>query len=783
MTTNDLTVRAEGGDVKGVDPIDDDIFAEMIAAPVVIEVAESTLFTREQLTELRNSGLTEADAVAAGIYSADWKVSSDLLGHTLLAEENAPSLVIPYWIPQEGEDPVLNRLKLAKPFKDAKYLSPKGAAPRLYLTPRAREVESLRTDARFPLIIVEGEKKTLAASKALQGITPHEYCVVGIAGCTGWSVKRGKSRKLLTEFNLFNLKDRRVVICLDGDVASKKLVSDERRLLSVELAKKGAKVFWAKLPDVKGAKVGLDDYYVAEGSKRTQNVIKTSIAYQPVKDPVNDQVRETQIQLADYLADSIHHRCRFVIELEGWIKWDGKYWSPEHDGEMVNITKQFLNNCLVKAKEMDEKGYEALIKANSTNHGTRNLLALARVNPKISVSLKDIDKHKHLIVCSNGVVDLRDGSLGSFDPALMLTRMSPTAYVPGATSAEFQQVFERLVPDAEVRAYFHKCVGYSITGETSADALFLMVGEERSGKSTLMEGIHSAMGSGYFGQFALKSFCQDNSSSANAARSDLVAMVGKRTVFSMEVSKGHKLNQGLLKQITGGDGKQMPLRSENGKTAPMDLTAKIWIVCNVGDFPRADTDDAGFLARLVRLPLAGRIPEAERKPEMRALFGSSPAVHQAILAWAVKGATLWYSGGLGVRPQAVLDANEELADDIGGHPMEWVKGNLVFGDSQNCEPKALYDAYTQDAKDFGHHPMSMRSLLGLIKSEASKVGVRVRRSTRGTGVKYDSHKVYCGVDLRVEKNDLDRFAEPAVNTDDLLEDIQGPSEPKKVKPN
>lgn len=161
------------------------------------------------MQDLQRSGLSDETIAELGIRSVDDVEAFDIVGVNC-----GPALAFPY----QGTD--FTRLKPDKPFafskadsanskvKSAKYLSPKGAANRLYVPPIVRPVLA---DSSQRLLITEGEKK---AAKATQEGFP----TVGMVGIWGF---RDREHQLIPDLaNGIVWKGREVFLVPDNDVAT-----------------------------------------------------------------------------------------------------------------------------------------------------------------------------------------------------------------------------------------------------------------------------------------------------------------------------------------------------------------------------------------------------------------------------------------------------------------------------------------------------------------------------------------------------------------------------------
>ena len=103
--------------------------------------------------------------------------------------------------------------------------------------------------------------------------------------------------------------------------------------------------------------------------------------------------------------------------------------------------------------------------------------------------------------------------------------------------------------NGELAEYLKGCVGYSLTGQTREHALFLLYGTGANGKSTFLEVLRHVFGdysqAADFGSFLF--------SNGQSVRNDLAKLNGARFVTANESDSGKRLDETVVKQMTGGD--------------------------------------------------------------------------------------------------------------------------------------------------------------------------------------------------------------------------------------
>ena len=119
-------------------------------------------------------------------------------------------------------------------------------------------------------------------------------------------------------------------------------------------------------------------------------------------------------------------------------------------------------------------------------------------------------------------------------------------------------VLEVFAGDSEMVAFIQRAVGWSLTGVVEERALFFLYGEQgKNGKSTLIETIMNLLGVcgetsfGYARKVTADTFMKSRNHDDNQRKAATLA--GPRFICTSEVSEEQRLNEQLIKDITGGD--------------------------------------------------------------------------------------------------------------------------------------------------------------------------------------------------------------------------------------
>lgn len=382
---------------------------------------------------------------------------------------------------------------------------------------------------------------------------------------------------------------------------------------------------------------------------------------------------------ADRMVVRHGHQIRHCQVWRTWLYYDGTRWVKDEVNRIEEVARDTVVSIydeISGPRSSDER--TALAKhamQSESDFRIRAMINRAKSDPLVAVHPRDFDADPWVLNVKNGTIDLRTGTLREHDRNALITKLAPVEYDPAATHPAWDRVLERLKP--ELREYLQLAYGATLTGDTSGDVLFFILGDTKAGKSTLTGGLKAALGdyatTANFATF-LKQFREDGA----GHRTDLANLAGARMVLSHEVEKGRSLAQALLKHLTGGD--TIRVRKAYQDEFEYRPQFKLWLVAN--DKPKASTDDAAFWERMRLIPFPASLSPESRDKTVREALVSDPKAHAAILAWGVKGCVEWQQRGRDLPiPDAVRDATaayREERDELVG----------FFEDSCDFTPEA-----------------------------------------------------------------------------------------------
>lgn len=394
------------------------------------------------------------------------------------------------------------------------------------------------------------------------------------------------------------------------------------------------------------------------------------------------------------------HDLRWIERFERWYVWDGRRWKMDETGQVIRWAKGVTEDMLREALDADGDERTKLLKEATKAQGMgrlKSMIECAQSEEGIPIVPEDLDQHTMLLNLRNGTLDLASGQLMVHSRMHLCTKCIDLDYDPDARSDTWQATLLTLMGgDANLVEYLQRALGYSLTGDTRERVLHLCVGTGSNGKSTILDLLADMMGD--YGVTAdFNTFLDGQTRSGSGASPDIARLAGARMVRTSEVGENKKLNEGLVKSMTGSDIiTARHLHKGNIEFKPM---FKLWMAANHKPVIRGT--DYAIWQRIRLIPF-----EVTILPEQRddSLPGRLLDELEGILAWCVEGATKWLEVGLHA-PARILDATKEYraeSDTIG----TFIHDRCVVGEAYSTSGGELYRAYHTWAKDNGEYIVS-----------------------------------------------------------------------------
>jgi len=392
-------------------------------------------------------------------------------------------------------------------------------------------------------------------------------------------------------------------------------------------------------------------------------------------------------------------RVRYCQDYGGFLVFDGKRWQRDRRRETETLAKETTRGIYGEAERaQDEDERKKLAKWAIQSESKIRLDAMlfcARSEPNIPIEADELDSAPRLLNVGNGTLILDGGELKAHDPQDHITKLAPVEYDPDAKAPTWEGFLKRVLPSEALRRFVQRAVGYSLLGEATEEVLFFLYGTGANGKSTFANTILEVLG-----DYARQAPPELLTIKGHSHPTELAMLKGARFVASVEVEKGKRLAESLVKQLTGRD--RISARFMRQDFFDFEPTHTIFLAANHKPVVRGT--DLAIWRRIKMVPFTVTIPEAEREPRLQQkLRAELPGV----LAWAVRGCLDYLEHGLG-EPEEVRAATEEYRTEM-DVLAAFIDECCVVSPRTEAKATPLYNAYKGWCEAASEKPETQRA--------------------------------------------------------------------------
>jgi P4 family phage/plasmid primase-like protien len=439
------------------------------------------------------------------------------------------------------------------------------------------------------------------------------------------------------------------------------------------------------------------------------------------------------------LAGHYGDQLRWVPEW-GWIPWDGKRWAIDQEEIAMKYAKATARSIYTEAAqaEDDSRARDLASWAGKSLNRSRLDSMLYLAKPELQARPENFDADPWLLNVANGILDLRTGQLKPHDKSSMLTKITGIEYNPAAGCPTWERFLDRIFRgDRLLTEFIRRAVGYSLTGDTSEQVFFFCYGLGANGKSTFANAIHDLLS-----EYAMKARAEALMIRRfDSIPEETAQIAGVRFLLAAELGEGQRLNEPLIKDLTGGD--KLRARLLYRKSFEFYPIAKVWLYGN--HKPVIHGSDEGIWRRPKLIPFEVTIPEAERDKRLpEKLRAELPG----ILAWAVRGCLDWQRQGL--NPPAIVNtatAEFRAEQDIIG---QFIDDCCIQSNLARVTAGALYGAYKTWCEAGGMTP----KINVVFSRQLAERGIITEKDSEGKNRRDASGRAYyLGIGLREGTSD------------------------------
>ena len=283
------------------------------------------------------------------------------------------------------------------------------------------------------------------------------------------------------------------------------------------------------------------------------------------------------------LASVLYHiyKDRFVcvsIKNNCWYEYRNNRWYEIDSGNTLRlyISKDMhklyilgIQDCTNRVQMMDM----ADERANDLRNRARKLAEIAvllkKTNWKNNIMrearelfydkdfMQKLDQNPYLLCFNNYVVDFKQKRHRKGQPDDYISKCTNIDYIPyeekkhGSLREEIDGFMNQLFPNPELRHYMWEHLASCLIGTNDNQTFNMYTGSGRNGKSKLVDFMTKCLGD-YKGTVPITLITQKRNSIGSTS-SEIVQLMGVRYAVMQEPSKDDQINEGIMKEITGGD--------------------------------------------------------------------------------------------------------------------------------------------------------------------------------------------------------------------------------------
>ena len=411
-----------------------------------------------------------------------------------------------------------------------------------------------------------------------------------------------------------------------------------------------------------------------------------------------------------------------------WLVWDGHSLNPNNTGQLERLAKRTALSIYSEAEGVQGDDNEAAalraaivkwaLKSQAADR-LRAMMSLAASEPGISILPDDLDRDPWVFNAANVTIDLRTGDVRRQRREDLLTKISPVHYDPTAACPLWIAFLDRMFArNRTLIDFIQRSVGYSLTGDTSEQVILILYGTGANGKTTFLVTAAALMGDyaqwTEFSTFLLKD--------RDTIRNDLAALKGVRFVSAAESQEGRRLDETVVKIITGGDA--IRARFLNREFFQFHPQFKVFLATN--HKPEIRGSDHAIWRRIRLVPFTTTIPEDQQDLQLPSKLKSELP---GILNWALEGLADWRENGLG-HPDEVRSATEEYRSEQ-DYLRDYLFDTTVDDSETYVTRKDLWRAYQQWSQENGEKPVGSKTFSQMLVDRGYERGKFGPNSDRG----------------------------------------------------
>ena len=346
-----------------------------------------------------------------------------------------------------------------------------------------------------------------------------------------------------------------------------------------------------------------------------------------------------------YICTSITNKKWYTFRNHKWECDNGQSLRLNISTELYKLYMRKLEGLFDELKKCEEEDAKELLTKNIKNLGSM-MNKLKKTTDKNNIMresmelfydskfIRLMDSNKYLMCFSNGVVDFKKKEFRNGLPQDYITKSTNIPYLENDMNTEslsqINEFMKQLFPEPTVCKYMWEHLSSSLIGANINQTFNIYCGSGSNGKSILADLMSLSLGD-YKGTVPI-SLVTEKRNKIGGTSSEVIQLKGIRYAVMQEPSKDSKVDEGVMKELTGGD----PIQARALYSESEIFEPQFNLVVCTNNLPEITSNDDGTWRRIRVVPFISKFIDDTDKylDKTIHIFKKDKALKDKLPLWA-----------------------------------------------------------------------------------------------------------------------------------------------------